>query len=390
LDNKDKDIHILFVTHYSLLYGANRSLLNLLEGIQALNSAIRLTVIIPAKGDIEVELTKRHINYIIIPFFNSIIFDKINFNYWVKGVVKLVINYWLIIRYYKVLRLIDPDIVHSNSSVINFGAYIAFVLRKPHVWHLRELGMENLDYKFTLGKHGFIFWLKKAKWIIAISKNVYKSFFLDRFEHTSIIYNGLIVRKSLPTRFIDKTGKGKEFMFVIVGVILPIKNQLEGVIAFHRLCDQYDSVRLRIVGEIVDKKYAGEIFDYIDANRLKDKISFDGYINNIDGIFSGVDCLLMCSTMEAMGRVTVEAMSFGIPVVGRDAGGTSEVIETGVTGYLYTNIDELIFYMGKLVSDPKLAFALGEAGKKNVAERYLIETYATKCLEVYHSVLSSS
>ncbi|KAM2117169.1 hypothetical protein ACFX1Q_010332 [Malus domestica] len=38
---------------------------------------------------------------------------------------------------------------------------------------------------------------------------------------------------------------------------------------------------------------------------------------------------------ETFGRVTIEAMAFGLPVLGTEAGGTKEIVEHNVTGLLH-------------------------------------------------------
>ena len=43
----------------------------------------------------------------------------------------------------------------------------------------------------------------------------------------------------------------------------------------------------------------------------------------------------MCSEWEAFGRVTIEYMKFGIPVIGADAGTTARLVEHNVNGLLY-------------------------------------------------------
>lgn len=43
------------------------------------------------------------------------------------------------------------DIIYTNSSVTPVGALVAFLLRKPHIWHVREFGEEDYDILFDFG-----------------------------------------------------------------------------------------------------------------------------------------------------------------------------------------------------------------------------------------------
>ena len=60
--------------------------------------------------------------------------------------------------------------------------------------------------------------------------------------------------------------------------------------------------------------------------------------------------LLMCSKYEAFGRVTAEAMLNDCLVIGRNSGGTPELIEHGKTGFLFNTNDELTVLMEKVLS----------------------------------------
>ena len=93
----------------------------------------------------------------------------------------------------------------------------------------------------------------------------------------------------------------------------------------------------------------------------------------------------MCSKHEAMGRVTVEAMFYGCPVIGFNGGGTAEIIQDGKTGYLFNTIEECAFLMGKVITsnqEPIIKNALKEA-----EDSFSIESYGEKILDVYQSLL---
>ena len=93
-------------------------------------------------------------------------------------------------------------------------------------------------------------------------------------------------------------------------------------------------------------------------------------------MYSRSDCLLMCSEHEAFGRVTAEAMSACLPVIGKNSGGTPEIIVHGETGYLYNTFDELVESMTRLVQDPALGRQMGLAGWQRAKQMFNIEDYA--------------
>ena len=61
---------------------------------------------------------------------------------------------------------------------------------------------------------------------------------------------------------------------------------------------------------------------------------------------------LVCSKMEALGRVTIEGMYYRNLVIGADSGATAELVKDGMTGYLYKsgNIDDLVKNIEKAIA----------------------------------------
>lgn len=77
---------------------------------------------------------------------------------------------------------------------------------------------------------------------------------------------------------------------------------------------------------------------------------------------------------ETFGRVTIEAMAFGLPILGTTAGGTVEIITDGETGLLHpvgdTGCDLLAANILRLVKDPALAKRLGMEARKRADEYF--------------------
>ncbi|CAM8992072.1 unnamed protein product [Rhodiola kirilowii] len=78
---------------------------------------------------------------------------------------------------------------------------------------------------------------------------------------------------------------------------------------------------------------------------------------------------------ETFGRVTVEAMAFGLPVLGTDAGGTSEIVEHNVTGLLHPSgrpgTQVLAQNLNFLVRNSSAREQMGISGRERVKKLYL-------------------
>gem|GEM_PF-1058429 len=82
---------------------------------------------------------------------------------------------------------------------------------------------------------------------------------------------------------------------------------------------------------------------------------------------------------EPFGRVTIEAMAFGLPVLGTDAGGTREILRPGETGLLHpvgeAGVEALAANILELAQDRGLARRLGEAGRAVALEQFSADRF---------------
>ncbi len=121
---------------------------------------------------------------------------------------------------------------------------------------------------------------------------------------------------------------------------------------------------------------------------IADRVEFTGFLADPYPVYLAADASLMCSKAEAMGRVTVEAMSACLPVIGHDTGGTPELIEHEHTGLLYRGgPEELAACMERFITDPAWARTLGDNGWRVARERYTVEAYAAQVYQVLQSVV---
>lgn len=117
--------------------------------------------------------------------------------------------------------------------------------------------------------------------------------------------------------------------------IIKSKGQDQTIRAFAVVNKDFPDTELYIAGT-GNKRFKEKLLDICRNRGLKNKVHFIGYVDDPFEFFEKIDVALTCSTNEAMGRVTVEAMVAGKVIIGLDNGGTSELIIDGVTGHLYS------------------------------------------------------
>jgi glycosyltransferase involved in cell wall biosynthesis len=103
---------------------------------------------------------------------------------------------------------------------------------------------------------------------------------------------------------------------------------------------------------------------------LQDRIHLMGMRRDVPNLLAGFDLFALATQQEASGTVYVEAQASGLPVIGTDVGGVSEMFRDGETGILVPPRDAraLTGALQRLIDDAGLRRSMGEAGRKMVWE----------------------
>lgn len=345
-------INVLFVTHYTQLFGANKSLLNLLN--ELILKGVKPIVLVPKSGDLIQELERKNIDYIINRFeWDFVASSKYQSFDGIYERLKLIRrNILAALRIAEILKSYNISLIYSNSSVILMGYILSKKLKVPHIWHFREFAelhyglIPNIGY--TLLKSA----LMNSASSVFVSECLRIYYTSKRLKNSHVVYNGIASKEFiLSFKNLQKSHKRDVYVFCIVGLIEPNKGQLEALKAINILRKKHDNVLLKVVGT----GNPAELIKYVKEEELANYVEFVGYVNNPFAILEPAFASLMCSRNEAMGRVTVESMCVKTPVIGFSSGGTKELITHENTGLLYNGDEnDLAKEMEKLIYDQHL------------------------------------
>lgn len=92
---------------------------------------------------------------------------------------------------------------------------------------------------------------------------------------------------------------------------------------------------------------------------------------------------------EGFPRTHLEAMSFGLPIVGTAIAGVREQVEDGVNGFIVPPSDKLALAdaLEKLLAAPTLRLQMGKAGRARVQSRFSTGAYVSGVMDVYKSLI---
>lgn len=187
----------------------------------------------------------------------------------------------------------------------------------------------------------------------------------------------------VPTDVFKKKGPSRDGYVLLVGYPYHIKGVDVLIKAFNLITNDYPGLKLKVIGHCEDRT------EYEAMTGGNTNIMFYPGMKyeQIIPEFENCRIFVLPSRTEAMGRVLIEAMACGKPVIGSNVGGIPGVIEDGVNGFLFEseNHEMLAEKMRRILDNDELAQSMGESGYKIASEKYSTRRYA----ELYHRFLSS-
>ena len=355
---------IIILSHSSNKYGAELALLEMVDVLRTHHDCV---VIVPSYGPLVEELKKINIEVKILKYKWWIHFKN---DTYLKIFIKFIINlFYSIFVTYEINKL-KPDIIFTNTAVINTGMISAIILNKPHIWLIHESVKEDPEMNYDIGEKIVMKLIKKySDYIVVVSEVLFEKYsnFFD-LNKLKLIYLQNIKKPSLNENPLWPIESNESFLkLIIIGTINKNKNQIFGIEAINELKNiNLEKIQLLIIGD-GDKKYLEKILNAIKKYELDSQISFLNYTDNIYPFIMGSDCLLMLSNFESFSRVAIEGMFCGKLVIASDnSGGTSETIKNKTTGLIYKkgSVSDLVLSISYAYNNRIIIKEIGENAKK--------------------------
>lgn len=382
----------LFLHNGSDLYGASRSLIRLTT--QLVREGHDVLVVLPSSGSIIEPLSKGKVSYRIQQ--RLAIIDRQTFRN-IKKIFRLITNFFFSVGWLsKLITEYQPDIIHSNTSVIITGAITAKLRRIPHIWHIREsfqeFGVLWKLYQYFM--YGF------SDKIICVSGPMKEQFNKKLSQQKiCVIHNGFPSEEFEPVN-VDRIQAFKNSCSLygsnlLIGVVGRIKLVRKGqdvfVNAAALLHDHHPDVRFLCIGSPYpgNEPHLEKLLDLIRELHVEDYVIYTGQVEDIKAALSALDILVLASTQpEPFGGVVIEAMAFGKPVVATRCGGSIEQVVDGETGYLVTPGDpqSMADAIESLLKDPQKRLKFGERGRRRFLEKFEFNQFFAKIMDVYTSI----
>lgn len=376
-------IEVLFICHDRIqLAGAVYSMVNMIESLKNdINPHILLR-----RGLVCNYLRKAGYHCVSFPFILNVFNSSLSHKKWYKKIrliSEAIINYICIVYVQQKLRNNKIDIIHTNSSASSIGYSLAKKLGAKHVWHIREFLNRDFGMEPTCGWSPYRHLIYNSDYVIAITKEVYFHWNLEICKKSAVIFNAVRSITDVEVKYI------KQKYVLFCSATLSDNKGADFAVSLYCQSQIYkQGYRLLMIGDYT-KEYIAKLNNIADSYNMAQYIKFLGYQSDVKPYLINASALLMCSICEAMGRVTVEALFFGCPIIAHNTGGTKEIIKNGINGLLYDNMDDAIQHLKNIITNPNLYVSMINNGIKTASQCFSTEHYREKMLEIYKEVVAS-
>lgn len=286
----------------------------------------------------------------------------------------------------KLLRTINPDILHARSRV---PAWLTYVANK------------KLQIPFITTVHGFnsvSFYseiMTKGNDVICVSESI-KSYIQENYhtydEKITVIPRGIDLEKFNPQNsdknFIENFKKeyhlDDKYIITSVGRITQLKDLETFISAISILEKNHDNIVGLIVGGVREDKqeYFNSLKVLVKELSLEDKIIFTGSQTKVTEIYDLSDVVVSSSKKpESFGRSVAESLAMNTPVVATNHGGVLDIIIESENGFFYpVGKSELL---AKYIEKCRY---LEFDGYRYVSENFSLKQMVDKTLQVYEKV----
>ncbi|MGD2099828.1 MAG: glycosyltransferase family 4 protein [Desulfobacterales bacterium] len=142
-------------------------------------------------------------------------------------------------------------------------------------------------------------------------------------------------RLQTPARLATRTRRAGPLELVFVGNITPIKGLMPLLESLIRLPP--DTWRLTVVGSLkMDRRHVSRIRRMISTHQITRQVRLMGSVQGRDlgNILANSQLFVMPFANEGFGIACLEALSYGLPVLGSTTGAVKEFIQEGLNGFL--------------------------------------------------------
>jgi glycosyltransferase involved in cell wall biosynthesis len=290
-------------------------------------------------------------------------------------------------KFYKICKIIGPDIVHCWDSMT--AIYAAPVCKLLHIKLVNGMvvgapdNMSIMHSEYLRGRIAFPFsniiignsLAGLTAYRAPLKKRVciYNGFNFNRLKHLKSV-----------TELKRELGIQTRYIIGMVASFSEYKDYRTFFKAAEMLLEKGVNVTFIIVGSNTNSSGAKNMIrhQYLSHFRLLGKRT------DVESLVNMFDIGVLSTFTEGISNSVLEYMALGKAVVATNGGGTKEIVLDGITGFLIKQESptELSDKMNILINDDSLRLKMGDAGKKRIYEYFSLDRMINEYITAYRKI----
>ena len=303
---------------------------------------------------------------------------------------------WQFPKWYRMLRSVKPDIVHTRNLAAlecQLPAWAARVPVRIHGEHGRDVS--DLDGSNTTYQRVRRMYRPFVHHYMALSRDL-ADYLAQKIMvpagRITQVYNGVDTDRFQPAPDGPRPIAGcpfdptRHWLVGTVGRMQPVKDQLMLARGFVFALEQapalQSTMRLVMVG---DGPSRAQVQAALEEAGVAELAWLPGERQDVADVMRGLHAFALPSLAEGISNTILEAMASALPVVATDVGGNADLVQSGHTGEIVPPGDPsgMARYLVQLAADPQRARTMGLAGRQRAQATFSMQAMVSNYRRVY-------
>jgi glycosyltransferase involved in cell wall biosynthesis len=307
----------------------------------------------------------------------------------------IVIDMLLALHIVYIIKKEKIDLIHHNTGLNKPILIAANITGTPQVCHFRMFS--NLSYrskKLARFISSFVYIsnvIEKHYTNLGLPSNkghvIYNPFDKEIFQQVST--------NEITNLRIEFGLKKSDYLISNIGRLDSWKGQDYFLKAFAEILKKHPNTKALIVGDLratqEGQLYYDRLKNITKELNISNDVIFTGHRFDIPNIMVASDIIVhSASKPEPFGRVIVEAMLAGTPIIATKAGGVPEIIEDQITGVLIPlhDVESMVDAIQKVMEDHKISNKMAKIAKKYAKDKFSVQQHVCAIENIYQTILT--